>query len=216
MSKKHPPYTLQDVAREAGILVLPPGGAWVCIKGCPVWPRGMRLIREHRRIGIQHLDILWGYRETLAEPATGSRFHLPPPRVSDPGEALALAAEDLQMFLDRDPCQARLQATLITVSYPHPEEVRFFNSEVAVFTTSLIQGLLQANWIETHIFGQTQMPVLEEAVRDVVDALQMDGMSKSEAWDQALTAGVVEPEQRFIPQWFYRPIGEFRDTFVEE
>jgi len=224
-----PTVTLEDIAREAGLLILPPGGAWVCIKGCPAWPRGQRLIRPHKELGIQHLDILWGCSEklTIIPPdgrhARGERnlaqqVMWEVGRGEDISDAMACAAEHLVDYIRGDPLQTVHQTSLITVSYPAPEAVKFYNGELSVFTSDLIRKPLEANWIETHIFGQTMIPILEEAIRDVVDAFEMDGLSKSEAYHQAYTAGVIEPEQMqpFVPQWFYRPIGEFRDTFVEE
>lgn len=220
--------SLEDIARKAGLLTLPVGGAWVGIKGCPAWLRGKGLIPAHRAIGIQHLDIYWACKEVLVSKPCVSRRgrrHLTLPQAvlydtmqgNIPEDAMQRASQELLEYIDGAPWHhPRWQTSFITISHPCPEEVRFFNSEVAVFSADLIRLMLAENCVETIIFGQTTIPVLEGAVQEMVDALQIDGLSYAEAYHHTLTAGAIEPEKSVIPMWFYRPTGIFRETFVEE
>lgn len=219
--------SLEDIAREAGLLTLPIGGAWVGIKGLPN-QRGRRIIPAYRKIGIRHMDIYWGSKEVLVSRPLVRRWRRPRMKLpqavlyditrgSTPEEAMQRAKEELLEIIDGAPWHhPRWQTSFITVSHPSPEEIRFFNSEVHVFSTDLIRQMLAENYVETTVFGQTTIPVLEGALQEIVDALQVDGLSHAEAHHHALTHGIIEPEGGAIPQWFYRPVGVFRDTFVEE
>lgn len=225
-------YTWEDLGRAAGLYVLPEGGAWVAVVGCPAWPRGQRLVKVHREIGIQHMDIYWGCKETFVPKFRVNRLRrrgieLPAAIAYDisqgkePEEALDRAVEELQTFVSATSTlyaryEAAWQTSLVTISYPHPEEVRFFNSEVRVFGPGTINELLANDWVDVVPFGETMMPVLADAAREIVDALQVDGLSFAEAYQQVVGMGVVDPETKFIPQWFYRPKGEFRAQFCEE
>jgi hypothetical protein len=220
-------YTWDDLAREAGFLVLPEGGAWVAIVGCPAWPRGQRLVKVHREIGIRHMDIYWASKETFVAKFTVNRFgrrdiDLPAAiahevsRGRDLDEALARAVEEVQSFVLDNPNQSRWQTSLVTINHPCPEEVRFYNGEVRVFAPNTIRELLAADWVDVLPFGETTMPVLEDAAREIADALQVDGLSEAEAYQQILGMGIVDPGTQFLPQWFYRPKGAFRDQFCEE
>jgi len=222
--------TLNDVARAAGFATLPPGGAWVAITGCPIWPRGQRILSTHRDAGIQHMDIYWATKEV---PTAGPRVNRRGRRNREiieqmyfdiaggtpESEAFNRAVEEYTEFIVESPHHRNdLQTSYITISHPHPEEVRFFNGEVSVFDAETIRLLLGDNQIETIFFGQSTIPVLEEALREIVDALQVDGLSHAEAYHMALTNGVITPDDttQWVPTWFYRPCGWYRNQFCEE
>ncbi len=218
--------TLDDLARLARLTALPPGGAWVGIIGCPSWPRGKRLIAAHKEIGIQHMDIYWACKEKLtASPKVNRRGRRNLGLVEailydimkgvEPEDAIAKTVEELTDFVWGSPFRDySLQTTLITISHPCPEEVRFFNSEVRVLDGDFIRILLQEDMIETKIFGEMFLPTLDDVLRDIADSLQIDGLSKAEAYHMLLTSG--ESDTEVIPTWFYRPVGWFRETFCEE
>lgn len=219
--------TMIDIARTAGLTILPPGGAWVCVKGNPYSPRGQRIIPSHRDIGIQHLDIYWALHEKLTFNPRVRRYrrrrrlddcaNMLVQRGNSQEDALERIAEEYyNMFIQQLHPAAEMQATLITICHPYHETVRFYNCEIAVFSHELIRSLLEENYVETIVFGQAQIPILEEAIRDIVDAMQIDGCSFAQAQNEALVAGVLEPDQVSVPNWFYRPTGPFRNTFVEE
>jgi len=111
-----------------------------------------------------------------------------------------------------------LQASYVTIAHSSPEEVRFFNSEVRVFGAKTIRMLLAEGQVETIFFGQASIPILEGALSEMVDALQMDGLSEAEAYHMALISGVIQPDDTagWVPTWFYRPCGWFRNQFCEE
>lgn len=217
--------TMQDLAREAGLLTLPHGGAWVAIKGCPIWPRGKRLIPVHRKIGIQHMDVYWACKEELTFSFKVNRYrrrnlsllsaiYHDISQGESEEKAIERAVEELIDYVAQSPHRSTQQRSYITIAHPHPEEVRFFNGEVAVFSNETIRMLLAENGLESIIFGQTVIPVLEDAIAEMSDAMRLDGLSKSEAYQELLTAGAVE--QDFIPTWFYRSAGAFREQFCEE
>lgn len=217
--------TMQGLARKAGLLTLPPGGAWVAIKGCPSWPRGNRLISAHRAIGIRHMDVYWACKEELTFSFKVNRYRrrnlsLPFAVFYDQSQgeseerAIERAVGELLDYLAQTPYHSAQQQSYITISHPHPEEIRFFNGEVAVFSNETIRMLLAENGLKTIIFGQAVIPVLEDAIAEMSDAMRLDGLSKSEAYQELLTAGAVE--QNFVPTWFYRSAGAFREQFCEE
>jgi len=219
-------YNLTDIAREAGYCILPKEGAWVCIMGCPLWQRGQRLIKTHQEIGIRHMDVYWAYKEKCCYPIRVNRFQkrkleLPVAvaydisRGIEPDEALSRAVEDLQNFVEQSPVANSLQHSKITINHPYPEEVRFYNGEIRVFDTKIIRLLLEENALEIIPFGETVHIALEDAVRELIEAYQLDGLTWAQAYQEVLGLGIVEPEG-FIPQWFYRPRGWFRDQFCEE
>jgi len=221
--------TMMDIVRAANLAILPPGGGWVCIKGLSHMGarRGHRIIPAHRDIGIRHMDIYWAIHEMLT--FNPRPRHLRRRRRLDEyanmivqrgdtrEEALEQVADEYYgLFMNQPYGDPTVQATLITIVHPYHEQVRFYNSEIVVFGRELIRSLLEENYVETIVFGQAQIPILEEAVRDIVDAMQVDGCSFAQAQHEALVAGVLEPDQISAPNWFYRPTGPFRDTFVEE
>jgi len=224
-------YNLSDIARAADLMVIPPGGAWVAIVGCPVWPRGARLIEAHRKAGIQHMDVYWASNEVPVSEPIVNRFGRRRGKLvsqlyydisRNPGsaeECFERAVAEYQGYFEESPYRrANLQTSYVTIVHPHPEEVRFFNSEVRVFGPNTVRMLLAENQVETIFFGQSSMPVLDGLVAELVDALQLDGLSKGEALHEALTGGVIEPEEvtGWQPYWFYRPRGWFRRQFCEE
>lgn len=219
-------YSLEDIARRAGYCILPEGGAWVCLVGCPTWPRGQRIIPAHRELGIQHFDIYWGCKEIMSIKPRVNRYRrrnisLPQAIAYDVStgreleEALDRATDALRDHLENDPFGGSLQRTLITISFPYPEEVRFYDSELKVFTGETIRLLLERDQLEIHLFGEAQRIILDDAAQELVDAFQIDGLSWAQAYQEIVSLGVVEPGD-FIPQWFYRPRGWFRQQFCEE
>lgn len=227
--------TLNDVARAAGYMTLPPEGAWVCVMGVPIWPIGKRLIAAHREIGIQHMDVYWASNEVpVAEPRGVNRkgrrnrplmsqMHFDIMNGKTEKEAFDRVVGEYRGFMGGAPFVSphranSMQSTYITIVHPYPEEVRFFNCEIRTFTSKTIQLLLADGGLETIFFGQSSIPILEGAVGEIVDALQVDGMTRAEAYHMALTGGVIQPDDsaQWIPSWFYRSSGAFRKEFCEE
>lgn len=221
-------YTIEDIARLAEYCTLPEAGAWVCITGCPVWPRGQRLIQAHRDIGIQHFDIYWGIKETFAlrvpmvRRVGQGKVSLPSAIAYDISrgysleDALDNAVANLKAWVGESPHRSYQQLTLITISHPHQGElVRFYNGEVRVFPEETIRALLEEDQVEVIPFGEMQRLVLEDTVREITDAYQIDGLSWAQAYLEVIGLGMVEPGS-WIPQWFYRPRDWVRQYFCEE
>lgn len=200
-------WDVMDLVRAAGYAVLPAVGGWVRICGNPRARRGQRLPAAHVRLGLQHGDIVWGYRE---RPAFAPQWNDDTVTKLVTQEGLDTAVAQLREHLRL--AASEEQATFITVSYPAPDEVRYYNGEVTLLREETLRLLLAENWLETRTFGNTLPPLLEEAVRDIVDAFQVDGLTRSQAWDEAIRGGIVSPEDFPRPLWFYRPLGAFRST----
>lgn len=202
----------------------------MCVVGCPAWPRGQRIVRSHREIGIRHLDIYWGAGEVPTyDPRVNryrrrrqsliSQLYYSMSQGTLEKEAFKQVVEEYREYIWGLPSQRHHQTSLVTISHPYHEEVRFYNSEVRVFEAANVQDAVSAGWLETVMFGQTQMPALDELAAEIVDALQIDGLPYEAARAEILTAGLVDPaEAEFIPQWFYRPVpGQpLYDRFCEE
>lgn len=220
-------YSIGDIARKAGIFSLPETGSWVCVTGCPVWPRGRRLIPAHRDIGIQHLDIYWSCKEVLAvhvpkvnryrrrriELSAAVAYDVSMGR--DLEHALDRAVGELRDYMTNPSWMSPSQYSLVTISFPHPEEVRFYNGEIRVFSAETIRLLLEEDQVEVIPFGESQRVILEDVARELADAYQIDGLSWAQAYQEIVGLGIVEPGG-FVPQWFYRPRGWFRQQFCEE
>ncbi len=215
--------TLTDCLRAAGHTILPREGGWVSIRGNPFAPRGLRISRAHYELGIRDLDIYYAINEEICfqvpEGAKKELYKLRRRygRLRDtPKERMAFIGEALY---DGDGYSfnannSGYQVTWMTANVPHTETVRFFNAEVRPFKESLIEKCLAANYLEIiPIRPITTNPILEEATRAIVDALQMDGLSYHQAIAETVRAGISHKVA--CPPWFYRPIGEYRDTFVE-
>lgn len=221
--------TIDEIARAAKALIVPPGGGWVCIKGNPGTLRAPlrgtdRLPRAVVALGVQHMDIFWAINEELV--VWGNSRHkgfirkklrdLNRPRKYDLSRdgLVQDGAEWYYGFCERAGWSHR-QRSLITIDGPWSETVRFYNGEVAVYSQELIDTLLEEDQVEAHVFGVTGHPVFEETIRDLVDALQIDGLSYHQAYNELLRAGEVEGDS-MSPGVFYRPINWFRAQFVED
>lgn len=222
-------YNITDIARRAGCCALPKAGSWVCVVGNPHRSQGQRLIQAHRDLGIHHLDIYWGCKEIFALRSLKvyryrrGRLDLPSviaydiSRGQEPEKAMDKAVTELQNYVNDAPFHfSSLQYSLITISHPHhPDEVRFYNSEIRVFTGETIRILLEENQLEVISFGKSQRIILEDAIRGVIDAYQIDGLSWAQAYQEIAGIGIIEPAG-FVPQWFSRPRGWFHEQFCEE
>ncbi len=228
MTKRKDTITLTDCLRAAGHTILPREGGWVTIHGNLFAPRGHRIPRSIAALGVRHMDIYYGIdeeicyrvmpplRKQLSE--LRSRYgwlgETPQERLADLGEKIY----DTGSFGGHDGRGLNnngWQATWITINVPHAETVRFFNGEVTSFREELIERCLKENLLEIVPFHiQAGNPVLKEAIREIVDALQVDGMSYHQATAEAVRAGLIN--QAVCPPWFYRPIGAYHAMSVED
>lgn len=194
---------------EAGETLLPLGGGWVCVVGNPLAPRGLRLPNFGLGFDIRHMDIFWAFDEECP-------WNFPQKGILDIPAADVLDGHELADYICDLNRISSLQLTWMKVVTSYSDTVRFWQGEVRLLSDDLIDDLLQENLVETISFAGKSHPILEEAIRDIVDALQMDGLSFQAAQAEAIRCGVLEPSQLVHPNWFYRPIGAFREMFVEE
>jgi hypothetical protein len=209
---------LTEVLREHGYFATSPGGGWVTIHGNRMAPRGMRIPRLIRELGIQHLDIYWAKDEELC-------FRVPTLR-SMKGLRGAPDDEDEQdihnyamWWADALGVSLAFQGlTWMSIVTPNPEHIRFHYGEVTPISEELIGRLLEEGGLEVIRFGagSSPNPVWEEATRDIMDSLRLDGMSFGEAQYELARLNLIERTDFKIPQWYYRPIGWYRKVFCEE
>lgn len=200
---------LEEYLRDMGYFVTPPGGGWVTIHGNRgMVPRGLRILASHRAAGVRHLDIYWAVNERLAFP----------PRFPRGGFSVKTGDLDDIEVLIRDPISgSRQQATWMEIVSPYPATIRFYNGEVTSTSEELISNLLEENCLEVIRFGVDKAdPIWEEATRDIMDSLRLDGLSYGEAQHELITLGLIKEEEQKIPHWFYRPIGWYYNQFCEE
>jgi len=215
---KRDTITLTDCLRAAGHTILPREGGWVSVRGNPHAPRGLRIPASISELGVQHLDIYYGINEEICyQVPTAAKAELSKlrseygSRQNAPKDRLAYLGNKLYYYGDNNGGQ---QATWITINIPHNETVRFFNVELRPFDADLIEESLAAGYLEiVPMRPMETAPILEEATRAIVDALQMDGLSYHQAIAETVRAGISH--KVVCPPWFYRPIGEYREAFVE-
>lgn len=216
---------LYDVARHAGLLLLPPEGGWVMAKGNPDAARGFRIPRSIAECGVRHLDIYWGYDEKLTVynqlmgPADlrGGRGQSMYKNIMDMAkhdmdEAAVMYIKCIKALSYYDK-----QISLITINAPTPtgEKCKFWNGELSHVTD--MQAYLSSEAYEPIGTGQSMLnPIIDEAIRDMVDSLMIDGLNVMQARDHAINARILKKKDRIIPATFYRPIGWFKERFVED
>jgi hypothetical protein len=218
-----------DFLRAAGHTLLPEEGGWVTVKGNPFAPRGMRIPRMTADAGVQHLDVYWGFEERMVtkvgysflDGISAYRYLNDRRRKIDSDEKLRLYIEigdEIHEHLENWSRSAHYQTTLITIATPYPDKVCFYNGELVTMSDELRERCLNEGLLETVTFGQIEKsPIVDEALRDIVDSLQVDGMMYHEANNYALKAGILGDDGSLvIPKWFYRPIGAYKEMFVED
>jgi|WetSurSiteA1Bulk_404760.scaffolds.fasta_scaffold02782_10 hypothetical protein len=182
--------------------LLPPWGGWVCILGNPYAPRGFRIPTVIRDLGVQHMDIYYAYDEGC--PWTVY------PNLVNVGEKLSDIIIEKNQIPD-------VQLTWMALHTPASQLIRMWCGEVRVFRESLIEDMLEANYLATIPFGKTnESPVWDEATRDIIGSLQVDGLSYQEAQFELVTAGVEFEKDLRLPPYFFRAIGEYKNAFCEE
>ena len=193
--------------RKLDMTLLPPGGGWVSVKGNPYAKRGCRIPRSITDLGVQHMDIYWGFEEKTAWNYECD-YNLWR-GCSD------RAKRDLIDEKTHTKTNNSLQITLMRVLAPAPEIIKFYNGELALMSYELISDMLAEDLVETVSFDANN-PIIDDVTRDLVGSAQVEGMSLSEAQDYFLSYGMIKPKHLQYPNYFYRPIGEYKTQFVEE
>ena len=215
MRKKQHDYSADELMvfiRDAKANILPEDGAWVSIKGNPYTVRGLRIPQSIRDEGVRHMDIYWAYDE-------GTPWHLPMEfaAVHDSGKDIV---DDI-LWANGGSHNGLWegQLTWMTLHTPSSKLIRMWAGEVAVMSQELIDKLLDNNYLQMISIANTQLnPVWDEVTRDMIGSLMLDGMSLQRAQAELLGAGeMVRGEMIWkLPTHFYRPIGEYYNTFCEE
>jgi hypothetical protein len=193
-----------NLVKKAGRLILPPGGAWIIVKGNCWAGRGNRILTSHRREGIKHFDVYWAYDEECP-------WEFPSKLKIDWKED----PDDLLGYLLDTSGIGSEQLTWMTLHTPSSEHIRMYSGEVFKTSEETIKLMLMDNGLETHAF-QGPNVIWDEMTRDMVGSLMIDGLSLQEAQNMLISARAMKKKEIVKPNWFYRPIGVYRETFSEE
>lgn len=199
---------IMESIRKVKRNVLPEDGGWVIIRGSRMAPRGLRIPTAIRAEGVKHFDIYYAYNEET--PNWGSQF-----------EELAYCdEEEIEEVIDE--CLANLgisddQLTWMDLHTPSSKHIRMWAGEVSPISRGLIDEMLAEGYIKPVSFVKVQNnPVWDEITRDLIGSLMLDGLTEQQAQDELLRAGEDIERKWTLPNIYYEPIGEFRDTFSEE
>lgn len=185
--------------------VLKDGAGWVAYKGNPFAHRGMRITPSHTRLGIKHMDIYYAIDEECPWKVSMDGFE-----GIDKDDAVDVC---LQMCDDLG--IPTLQLTKVTLVTGARDKICAWAGEVSVFSDDLIRDLLAEDLIEIVPFAHKN-PVWDEETRDIIGGMMIDGMTMQQAQAELVRAGEMKLSEMVLPSYFYRPIGAYRDIFVEE
>lgn len=197
--------------------MVPPQGGWVFLKGNPRAPRGYRMPNFCKDLDIRHMDVYWAYNEEI-EKALMSRIAHSLKRFGNITDEDIL---DKANFFINDGgafCidTGGLQITKVQISHPHQDRVCFWNGEISPIKD--INEYLAENVLMPFRFGEEEEfnPIADEAIRDVIGSLQLDGMTKSQAYNEAISMGLLTEKDKIVPKMFYRFTEAYTEMFVEE
>lgn len=198
---------MMEFIYEAKRNIVPPDGGWIHFKGNPMASRGYRVDIGLRQVGVRHMDIYFAYNEecpwTVVEEALGYRAH---------------GAEEICDFVEEvNGLRPGMQLTKVDLVTPVPTRVCAWAGEIARTDEETIQLLLAEGYLETIEFAnRSQNPVWDEATRDLIGSLMVDGLNMQQAQNELIRAGEKFERQLIMPNYFYRPIGAYREMFCEE
>ncbi len=194
---------------QLGMNAIPRSGDWVTIKGNHMARRGFRIPRSIIDLGVRHMDVYFAFSERV-------QFRL---EVDGPEWLTSnteLKRDLLEGTADNAGIDTQMQLTTVQIVSPARDEIRFFNGEVVRFAdANLIGDMLAENYLEVIPFAKPN-PILDEAIRDLVDAYQVDGLTLPQAQEECLRRRIIKQGDLRFPTHFYRPTGEYKDRFVED
>ncbi len=198
--------------REEGLFITPPGGGWVTIHGNRgMVPQGLRIQESLRALGFRHMDIRWAVNERLTESPGYPKYGYPVEFESERHELLDILYDEIAGY-----GSGHKQVTIMDIAHPGTAKACMYNGEVTATSENLIADLLAENCLEVVRFEQ-ESPMWEEATRDVMDSLRVDGLSFAEAQAEVMSLGLLRVADRLIaPGWYYKPIGWYYHNFCEE
>jgi len=206
--------------RAIGLNALPEEGSWVAIKGNPYAPRGKRIPDSIKAEGVQHLDMYYAYDEECPWTMPLKQRQLIDERLANGGFKEGELEDIIEGWLDQSFILGNngMQRTWMTVHTGSSKLIRFWCGEVATFPEELIKEMINTGLIETRTFSKIENnPVWDDATKDLIGSLMIDGLTLQAAQDELIKAG--EKFQRKTggyPNYFYRPIGMYRAQFCEE
>ncbi len=202
--------------RAKGLMLLPPEGGWVALVGNPYAPRGLRLPSSFRPLDIQHMDLYYAYDEECPWPEFDRQLeeYLP-----DFDAFNVLDVDEAIYQILGGSLTPREQLTWMTINTPHSQLVRVYRGEVRPFSQDLIEEMLEIGGLEIKPFAKvSDSPVWDEATRDIIGSLMLDGLSKNQAQAELVKAGELKAKDVSLelPGYFYRSAGMIRNQFCEE
>lgn len=198
--------------------LLPPGGGWVFIKGNPNAPRGSKMPSFCQSLKIRHLDIYYAYNEIVNDSCLSRYEHCTRRLNLDSDSDKEEIIDNFRKAMN-DPFIGTLsdQKTLLQISHPHQDRVCFYNGELSPVSSKSMDIFLSENTVKPMKFGEEHFnPITEEAIRDIVNAMELDGLSRSQAYNEAIVNGLLSEEDSVIPKMYYQLHEEYRSMFSDE
>jgi hypothetical protein len=236
-----------DVLRK--LCILPPWGGWCMLTGNPLAPRGQKMPAFCGELGLRRMDVIWMENEQMPSNslarAAGYTERAPTRRrrgqrsVDDSVAALTKESfveevdkmdrdELIELLYGESPFAADrtgLQVTILDARLGMNQTVRFWNGELNPIPEERIQYYLQENALVAQPFAMPgekppAHPLIEEPLRDMIGALELDGLSHAEALAEVMKWGGTTKEQNdalkttvVIPNYWYRTADEVYYTF---
>lgn len=194
------------------IRFVPKWGAWCMLGGNPLaMARGSGLPGFCERLGLRRMDIVWVYNELMpASYLKKESYYRRGTHSEREGwwEDEALEGKTRDELLDALEEHAHelfghvpSQATIMQAHVPSDEVVRFWVGELRRLSERTLEIIKEESAYTLTPFGVggtipiTALPALDEALRDIVGSLQLDGLSYAAAAEEAMKMGEFTPEQ---------------------
>lgn len=199
-----------EIPKELDVIrMFPKWGGWAMLIGNPLANRGYKLPQFCDKLGLRRMDIIWVDQEMIPSSFV-TKHGRGRSRFSPVDEAIDDGCKTRDEFIDYFASRVGfpsvgnynidLQATILTARIGTSETVRFWCGELSKVSDENIQRYLEENAytpVPFHHAGTDPIPpVLEEAMRDIVDALRLDGLSKSEAVQEILSWGSISEDNK--------------------
>jgi hypothetical protein len=227
-----------SIPDELGFLrKIPITGTWAMLVGNPYAPRGQKLPDFCKDIGLRQMDVIYIFNEQMAsEKLRQIYFHLSQTRIRRRVDVDDLDFKDLEItergfaraireVYDDSPFP-ELNQNIYDANVAVGETVRFWDIELTFMTEEKIKYYLSENAIfPITVEGSLiqEVPVLQNDIKELLGAMELDGLSRNEALNEAtkmLSSCQIEgvkvkdlAQQIKIPNYYYRVNDEVYNAF---
>lgn len=213
-----------SIPKELGFIRSAPiGGSWAMLVGNPYAKRGYSLPAFCKDIGLRRMDIVWVYNEQMSkgdyervekfthfldcEETELENVREMNRRQMKKYKGISKEVDDKELLLNRYDSfieeydvlgvgGLNLQRTIFDIRLLNDKVARFYSGELSFITDDRLKTYLEA-YTPTPlgiVGGIKENFLIEETTRDLLGALQLDGMDESEALDEIVQIGELDPE----------------------